>query len=232
MAVGIVGVVDLIADTPQDHAWVVAVAQDHICEITLVPHGKISVISLVLRGINIVSLPPLIFGSLPLIKRLIHHEKAKDITQRVQFGHMRIVAHADRVAAHFFELYEPAAPYLVGDSGAKAAGVVMQTDALEEIGFPVEEKASVGVKAEASDADLHLMYLIRFLVGDIRFHRVQVRVFRRPEFGGLYGSAICDLFGGMCHDGCLRDGFAYKFSCIVKNDVCDTDQTVLVCRIG
>ena len=42
---------------------------------------------------------------------------------------MGIVAHADCVAAHFFQLDKPACPHLIGHSGAETACVVMQADA-------------------------------------------------------------------------------------------------------
>ncbi len=231
MTVGIVGIVDLVSDAPQDHARVVAVAQDHVGEIALVPDGEIGVVALIFRGIDIVSLPPFVLWPLPLVKRLVHHEEAEDVAQRVQLGHVRIVAHADRVAAHFPEQDESAAPYLVGNGGAKAACVVMQADALELVRFPVEKKAPVRVKAKAADTDLHLMDLIRFLVGDICFHSVQIWTFRRPEPGCLYGSGIGDLYGGVRHDGCLRYGLAHQLSGIVKDDIGDSDQAVLVCRV-
>ena len=231
VAVGIVGVVDLVADAPEDHARVIAVAQDHVCEIALVPRGKGSVVALIFGRIYIVSLPPLVFGTFPLVKRLVYHEEAEDIAQRVQLGRVRIVAHADRVASHLLEFCEPAPPHLAGDSGTETARVVVQADALEQIGLPVEEKASVRMKAEASDADLHLMYLVGFPVGDIRFHRVQVRGFRRPEFGCLYGSGICDPHGGVRQDGCLRYGFAHQLSGIVKDDIGDSDHAALACGV-
>ena len=182
-------------------------------------------------GIDIVSLPPFVLWPLPLVKRLVHHEEAEGIAQRVQLGRVWIVAHADRVAAHFFEQDEPAVPYLAGDSSAQAACVVVQADALEQIRFPVEEKSPVGMETESSDADLHLMNLIRLLVGDIRFHRVQVWGFRRPEFWGLYGSGICDTHRGACQDGCLRYGFAYQLSGIVKDDIGDSDHAALACGV-
>ena len=76
MAVRVVGIINLVADAPKDNARMIAVAPYQICEVALMPHREICIIAFMSWGIDIVSLPPFIFGPLPLIKCFINHQKS------------------------------------------------------------------------------------------------------------------------------------------------------------
>ncbi len=76
MAVRVIRVVNLVADTPQNDTRMIAVAPYHIGEIALMPDRKVRVVTFMPWGIDIVPLPPFVFGTFPLVKRLVNHKKA------------------------------------------------------------------------------------------------------------------------------------------------------------
>ena len=79
--IGIIGIIDLIADGPEDYAGMVAISFDHAFQISLVPLRKILCIAEVLRRIDIVTVPPFVFGALPFVEGLIHDQQSHLVAQ-------------------------------------------------------------------------------------------------------------------------------------------------------
>ena len=79
--IGIIGIIDLIADGPEDYAGMVAISFDHAFQISLVPLRKILCIAEVLRRIDIVTVPPFVFGALPFVEGLIHDQQPHLVAQ-------------------------------------------------------------------------------------------------------------------------------------------------------
>ena len=80
VAVRIIGVVDLVADTPHDNGRMAAVPAYQVCQVFSVPPGKIQIVPLMLWRIHIMSCTPLVFRSLPLVEGLVYDKKSHGIT--------------------------------------------------------------------------------------------------------------------------------------------------------
>ena len=100
VAVRVIGVVNLIADTPHDNRGMAAVTAHKCCQILFMPLGKLQIVALVLWGIHIVSGAPFVFGAFPLVKCFIYDKKTHRIAEVIKFRHMGIVAHPYGIASH------------------------------------------------------------------------------------------------------------------------------------
>ena len=188
MAVGIVGIIDFISDAPEDDGRMIAVSEDHGRQILFMPLGKILKIALMLRRIYVVSGGPFVFGVFPFVKGFVHHQKAQSVAQVIQLRHMRIVAGADGVAAHFLQRKKAPFPDLCRHGCAQAAAVVMDAYALQLHAAAVQEEAPVRIKTEGTDSCFPFIYPVRRLAvyGKLGDERVKCRGFRRPELGILH----------------------------------------------
>ena len=153
MTVGIVRIVNFISDTPENDAGMIPVSLDHRPEVCLMVCGKVEIVTLVSRRIDIMTVGPFVLGQFPFIECLVHHEKAEPVAERVKLLHVRVVTHPDRVAAHFSELFQPPVPDFFRGGGAERTAVVMNADALQLHGFSVEAKSVIRVKIRLSHAD-------------------------------------------------------------------------------
>ena len=151
--VGIVGIVDLVADAPGDDRGVVAVGVDHVDEVALAPLVEVPRIALVPRRIDIVPLPPLVLGVFPLVEGFIDDVETERVAEAIGFWGVWVVRHAHAVAAQLLERQQPSQPHLGGHRGAERPGILMQAHALERAGLAIDEKALLGVEAEAAYAD-------------------------------------------------------------------------------
>ena len=190
MAVGIVGIVDFVSDAPEDDRRMIAVSEDHVGKIPFMPLGEILKVTLMPGRIYIVSGRPLVFRVFPFVERFAHHQKAQSVTQIIQLGHMRVVAGADGVAAHFLQRKQPSFPDLRGHGRAQAASVMMDAYALQLHAAAVQEEALVSVKAEGTDSDLSFIYLIGRLAvdGKLGDERIKSRELGGPELGILHAA--------------------------------------------
>ena len=83
---------------------------------------------------------------LPDIERLVHHEKSHAVGQLEQLRRGRIVAHADRVAAHLAQDLELSLGGAAIERRAERAEVVVFVHALEVDALAVDEHARVAGK--------------------------------------------------------------------------------------
>ena len=171
VAVRVIGVVDLVADTPHDNGRMAAVPAYQVRQVLFVPPGEIQVVPLMLWRIHIMSCAPLVFWPLPFVESLIYNKKSHGITQVIKLRHMGIVAHADGVAAHIFQFFQTPFPHGYGYSGAQAARVVVNTDAFYQHVFVIQEKACIRIKTDAADADpaavSHVLFAAAGFAGNI-----------------------------------------------------------------
>ncbi len=200
VAVGVVGIVYLIADAPQDDAGVVPVPAHHGPQIGLVPDGEGLEIAFVDGRVDIVPGRPFVLGVLPFVKGLVHHKEAHPVAQVVELRHMGVVAAADGVAAALPQGLQTPLPDLRLHGRPQCAAVMVDADALQLGLHTVQEKASVRIERDSPDAHPGLVRQIERLLGKLLFRRtvsfcpipcaqsVQVRVLRRPEPGPLQGS--------------------------------------------
>src|SRR6218665_43150 len=105
----------------------------------------------VARWVEVVALPPLVLGVLPLVERFIDDVETERVAQPVELGRMRIMRHADAVAAHALEFEQPAQPHLVGGGGAEGTGILVQAHALEDASLAIDEETAIDVEAEGTD---------------------------------------------------------------------------------
>ena len=118
-AVGVVLLIDLVADAPQNHARMIAVTADKGAQVLLVPVGEKEMI--ISR--------PLRFR--PAIERLRHHDKSHPVAQFQQLGRRRIVAGANRVAAHRLQQLKLARARAQVESHAQRTKIVVQAHAVD-----------------------------------------------------------------------------------------------------
>ena len=191
MAVGIVGIIDLVSDAPEDDGRMVSVAKHHGGQILFMPLREVLKVALVSGRINVVARGPLVLGVFPFVKGLVHHQEAQSVAQVIQLRHMRVVAGADGVAAHFLQGKQTPFPYLAGHSRAETARVVVDAYALQLHAASVQEEALVRIETEGTDADGALVYPVRSrsVHGKLRHQRIKRRIFRRPQPGIGYASA-------------------------------------------
>ena len=127
------------------------------------------------------------------------------------------MAHPDGIAAHLFQLFQPAAPDVFPDRRTQTAGVVVQAYPFKQGRYAVEEKAFVGVEGEGADTDLlpvgdvvRLSAVLCF-TGNFGHQRVQFRSIRAPQpdiiqlHRGFYRTDLSGCDGddrlGICRDG-------------------------------
>ena len=152
MAVGIIGIINFISDTPHDNRRMIPIPQDHGGEILLVPFREILKISLMPGRIYIVARRPFIFRIFPLIKCFIHNQKAHFIAKLIKLRHVRVMAGTDRITAHFLQCRQASFPDLPGHGGSQAASVMMYADPFYFSVFPIQEKAFVCIETEGADS--------------------------------------------------------------------------------
>ncbi|MCI9228311.1 MAG: AAA family ATPase [Dorea sp.] len=76
VAVRVIGVINLISNTPENNAGMVSVPSYHGPQVLLMPLWKVLKISLMPGRIDIMPYRPFVFRIFPFIKSLIHHEKS------------------------------------------------------------------------------------------------------------------------------------------------------------
>ena len=168
---GGVGVEDLVADGPQDHAGVVPVP----------PHPGAHVIApAVVEEAGVVELG---LGDAPHVKALVHHQHAHTVAQLQRPGGGRVVGGAQRVGAH--ALHQPQLPgeRLSVEGRPQRAQVVVQAHALQLHVLPVQKEAAVRVEAGLAQADRHRLAL----AAKVRRQRVEIRRIRAPQPGLGHG---------------------------------------------
>ena len=197
--IGVIGVVNLIADGPQHDGGVIPVALHHALQVGAVPLGEVLGIAVALGGIDIVALPPLVLGALPLVEGLVHHQQAQLVAQIQQMGVRRIVGGAQGVASGGLELLKPPPPDLLGRCRTQCARVMMDAHAAELHVFAIEEEALVGVEADGTDAHKQLPFIGNpAILQHLAHQRVQRGALRAPQrgMGHPQGAFAMSALGG------------------------------------
>ena len=201
----IIGIINLVSDAPQNHAGMVPVPPYHAGQILLMPLRKILGIAEVLRRIDIMALPPFVFDAFPLIKRLIHDQKAQLIAQIQQIRIRRIVRRPDGIASHRLQLFQPDRPDFPGNGRPQASRVVMNADALQLHILSVQEKALIRVKPEDPDPEGNLLRVPNLPVPQgFAAQCIEVRMLRAPELRFFH---LQDDLAGSARGRRLRHGF-------------------------
>ena len=100
MGVGVVGIVDLVADAPHEYRRMVAVAAHHVGDIAVNPLFK-EVVGAVKSGSAFVpALDPLALGKFPLVRSFVHNEKTYSVTHIVECRCLWIVGAAYGIHAY------------------------------------------------------------------------------------------------------------------------------------
>ena len=105
---GVVVVLDLVADAPDDDPGVVAVARHHVADVGRRPLAEEA-------GVVV-----LVLGLVPAVERLVHHQEAHPIGHVQQLRRGRVVGRAKRVDAHALEHLQVLLDRAVVDGGARA----------------------------------------------------------------------------------------------------------------
>lgn len=70
---------------------------------------------------------------------------------------MRIMAHTDGIAAHFFELFKAAYPDFFCNGGTECTGIVVNADPLNFHGDFIQKESIIGIKTEGADTYTELV---------------------------------------------------------------------------
>ena len=157
MRIGIVGIIDLVADAPKEDAGVIAVAAHHIGHIAVDPLLEEVVGAVERWGADVPALDPLALGEFPFVGSLVHHEQTKFVAKVIEDGRLRIVGATDGIHTNLLEVLEATTPHIVGHGSTERAGIVMQTDALDLHPAAIERKALVGIELQGTQPDVDLI---------------------------------------------------------------------------
>ena len=156
MAVGVVGIIYLIAHAPEKYRGMVAVAAHHIADIAVDPLLEEVVASLELRSAGVPSRYPFAFGIFPLVAPFVHHQQPEFVAKVVDHGSLRVVAHADGVDAQFLEIFKAGAPESLWHGCAETAHIVVKAYTLHLHVSAVERETAVGAEFQATHTKRHL----------------------------------------------------------------------------
>ena len=159
----------LVAYRPHQDARVVAVAQDEVGEVALVPLVEEA-------GVVVLGL-----AAAPHVERLVHHDESHRVAHGQQFRGRRVVARADGVHAHRLQLHELAVQGVLAQGGTEAAEVVVLADAVQLHVLAVEPEARRSIEAEIAEARRGL-YLVNDLAvaNQLGTYLINIWVLARP----------------------------------------------------
>ena len=129
---------------------------------------------------------------------------------------VRIMRAANEIESGVLHQFHVAKKSAVGHRVAPAGVVLMHVRALEIIMLAVEEKSLVGGELEPAETERRRVIIHRLAaVQHDGFHRIQIRIFRRPKFGIRNRRAgLVKNIGRARRDGLrgfhLRDGFSFR----------------------
>jgi len=182
---------DFIANAPQNDARVVAVATDHAHQVPLAPLFKEPP----------VAIPHPALGYDPFIERLVHDDRAHPVAEIEQFRRRRVVAGADRVAAHRLEDLKLSLDRTAMHGRSQAAQVVVVAHALYLQAPAIEQEAPVGRELDGADAEWRFVTIGQATAdADLGNHPVQVRILDRPAPGGLNLERLAELMAAIGGD--------------------------------
>ena len=150
--IGVVGIVHLIADGPQEHRRVVAVAAHHVCYVAVNPFLEEVERALIARRAAVPAFEPLPLRELPLVAGLVHDEESQLVAEVVEHRCLWVVAHADGIHANLLQLLQPMLPHLRRHDGSQHAGIMVQTHALHLHPLTVQGEAVVRVELQRAQS--------------------------------------------------------------------------------
>ncbi len=187
----IIGKVNLVADAPKNNRRVIAVAANHILNISDSPFLEDLAVPVIPRRPFISASNPFFLRRRKFIKGLIHHQKTHLVAQVQQFRCGRVMAGANGVAADFPQLLKAGPPEFFRHGCPQRSAVVMQTDPLDFQILTIEEKSFVGVKADRADAEGHNGFVKNsFPRRQHSFQTIQKGLLRTPQQGLLKGKVL------------------------------------------
>ena len=127
-----VGVVDLVADAPEQQAWVVAVAAD--------PGSNILFLPLVKEAAVVVR----VLAAAPAVEALDIHQNAHLIGQIHELRRGRCVTRADAVNPHGLEDFKLTLGGAVLKRRTETAEIVVDADALDQNALVIHQQPAVG----------------------------------------------------------------------------------------
>ena len=188
--IGVVRVVDLVADRPQEDRRVVSVAAHHVRHVALDPLLEKVVRTVEARGSDVPPLDPFALGELPLVGGLVHDQQPQFVAEVVDDGRLGVVAHADGVDPDGAEVFEPTAPHLGRHGGAQNPGVVVQAYALDLHPAAVECEPAVGIEVERAQPGADPAAVDGLSVAQQRDRQgVEIGILRVPPAGIVHAQA-------------------------------------------
>ena len=109
-----------------------------------------------LGRIDIVTLPPFVFGALPFIEGFIHDQQPHLVAQIQQMRIRGIMSGSQRIDARRLKEEESPRPNRFGYSCPQCACVMMNADPLQFHRLSIQVEACVAVEADGSQADTHI----------------------------------------------------------------------------
>ena len=130
----------LVAYRPHQNGWMIAVAEDEVGEVTLMP---------LIEEAGIVVLRLL---AAPHIETLVHNDQSHRVAHVQQFRGWRVVRATDSVHAHRLEFRKFAMQGVLIEGCAQAAEIVMLADAVQFEILTVEPESSLRIELETAEA--------------------------------------------------------------------------------
>ena len=157
----------LVPDGIHHHARMIEVLFHHCAEVILVSLKEIARIVVI------------IFGDIPAVEALVHDVHAELVARIEERPRGGVVRNAQSVEALFFEDAHTALFGIGIAARTQNAVVVVDAPAAKERPLPVDEKAAHGVALHRADAERRFEFLSPAPCNG----GIEVRRFRRPEFG-------------------------------------------------
>src|SRR5581483_2577499 len=140
-AVGGVLLGDFIADAPDNHTRMVAIAPGKVAQVALRPFVKIFAIAV------------WDFRDAPHVKGFVHDNNAHPVGEFEQFGSRRIVARSNRVYSRAFQDFDFTLDGAAIDRRSQRAKVVMQAYAMNLVRLAVQQKSMIAVEGDSADSE-------------------------------------------------------------------------------
>ena len=184
MRIGIVRVIHLVADRPEEDRRVVPVAAHHVRHVAFDPHLEEVITAVETGRADVPPLDPLALGELPLVRSLIHDQQPQFVAQVVDHRSLRIVAHADGVHTDSAQVLQTPAPHFGRDSRTQHPGIVMQADPFDLHPAAVQGKPPVGIECQRAEAGTEAAPVDPLTVAQqIGLQRIEVRIVEIPPVG-------------------------------------------------
>ena len=150
---------------------------------------------------------PFILGIFPLVKGLIHHQKAHSVTQLIQLRHMRIMTAPNSIAATLLQSLQTSLPYLRFHRRTQGSAIMMNADSLQLCLHTIQKKTSPRIKAYIANPRYGFVHHIEAFVGSCLPASLKpptLRICALKIFGfRVLGRRICTLAF-----------FSFWFSCV------------------